>query len=173
MKIIRNFFGAIVLCGCSTVLQVPSYTNWDGDENNSLDRYEFTTGYSRSKFFTKWAGHNFSLSTGEFADQIFQALDSDQDKKLSIAEFDGQIDKYYFGMFNETFSSWDDNSNASIERGEFKSHAAKTEIARMWDTSGDNQITEREMADGMFYWCDVDRSGMIDPIEFNVWTANR
>jgi Ca2+-binding EF-hand superfamily protein len=173
MKNMLYYFAALILCSCSSTSRVSSYTNWDENQNNSLDRYEFTSGYSRSKFFTKWAGQKFSIPSREFADQIFYALDSDHDQKLSIGEFDGRIDAYYFGMFNETFSRWDDNSTASIEKGEFQRHAAKTKITKMWDTSGDGEISEREMADGMFYWCDADRSGMIDPVEFNVWTANR
>jgi Ca2+-binding EF-hand superfamily protein len=158
---------------CSSPQVYSSYTNWDGDGNRLVDRYEFTRGYMQSDYFKKWTEGNLSMNYNELYNKIFNNLDSDNDNLLSMSEFNSRINHFYFQMFNGNFSQWDHDANSLVDRNEFIEQAGKTKLGSIWDTSDDRTITEREMAGGMFYICDADNNGRIDSLEFNTWADSR
>jgi hypothetical protein len=92
---------------------------------------------------------------------------------LSRDEFETRIEYFYFGLFNEEFSDWNKNGNLTLEPNEFYNEISETNLATVWDTTGDKQITERELAGGMFYLSDADSDGVVNPLEFNAWKNNR
>lgn len=173
MKATAMVTTAIFVASCSVQKMYPSYTDWDSDANTALDRYEFVNGYTQSNYLNKWSDGNESITYQDLYEGVFEDLDADNDNKLSLVEFNGRIDAFYFGIFNGTFDKWDFDSNASIDTNEFYRHVCKTNLAALWDNSDDKAISRSELADGMFYLADTNGNGRVDTLEFRVWKANR
>lgn len=162
------------MSGCSSAMHsYESYSDWDSDGNLSISRTEFIQAYLSQDFFERWGQGSRSISYNQLFDEAFSSIDSDNDGKLSMVEFNSQIGLYHFGIFDGSFSGWDEDSNASISRPEFDNHVATSKLAGLWDTDANTRIADREMAAGMFYICDSNGNGSVDEIELNVWKRNR
>ena len=150
-----------------------SYSGWDLDADEALNRYEFINGYAHSGYFDKWSNGKTLITYKELYKGIFKTIDSDENNKVSMEEFEGRMDHYYFQIFNADFTKWDSNSNATLEWNEFYREVSKTNLGSQWDTSGDKRVSKSELADGMFYLSDANNNGKVDKLEFNIWTVNR
>jgi Ca2+-binding EF-hand superfamily protein len=171
----KLFFLLSVLLGvgaCASHVYT-SYADWDINDDEALDRNEFVNAYIQTDYFKKWSREKSSITYEELYTGIFRSLDVDRDNKLSMVEFNTQIKPFYFGMFNDSFDEWDVNSDASIQYDEFINNITKTNLASLWDTSGNKRISKRELGAGMFYLSDANNNRSVDPLEFNIWTSNR
>jgi Ca2+-binding EF-hand superfamily protein len=173
MKALYIITIGVVSATCASVQSISTYSDWDSSSDNALDRHEFIYGYIRSNFFGRWSEGGISISPEEFYDGIFNSMDTDKNDQLTRDEFNEKIKYFYFGMFNGSFDTWDVNSNSSLDKNEFLSNSKQNKLGSMWDTSGDNGISQRELAGGMFYLCDANSNGQIDVMEFNIWKVNR
>ena len=167
------FGGILIFSSCASTHNYESFANWDSDNSGRVERREFVNAYLGSGYFKKWHDGKSAITYNELFDSMFKSIDSDKDNKLSIVEFNSQIRFFYFGIFNESFSKWDKNSDASISPSEFNAGVSSTNLASIWDTDDDKRIIEREMAGGMFYICDADSNGSVDEAELNTWKRNR
>lgn len=162
-----------IMAACSASKSYVGYSDWDTNNDQTISRSEFVEAYVGQNYFDKWGAGSGSIRYEDLYQEAFASIDADKDVKLSLVEFNSQIKRIYFGLFNETFARWDDDSNASISKDEFLRHVAATNLAAMWDTDHNKRITEREMAGGMFYVSDSDSNGSVEEIELNTWKRNR
>jgi Ca2+-binding EF-hand superfamily protein len=163
----------LLVSSCASTRNYESFSDWDSDKSGRVERREFVEAYLGNGYFKKWHDGKSAITYAELFDSMFKSIDSDKDNKLSIVEFNSQIRFFYFGLFNESFSKWDTNSDASINLSEFSKGVSSTNLASIWDTDDDKRIMEREMAGGMFYICDADSNGSVDETELNTWKRNR
>ena len=163
----------ITMMSCSSPTQYHSYSAWDANSNQSLDRYEFVNSYTQSDYFDKWSDGKAFISYEDLYEGVFKSMDTDQDTRVSRDEFEAKIDHFYFGLFNGSFNSWDSDGNMYLNGPEFYKHVCKTNLASIWDTSDDKRISQREFAGGMFYLSDANSNGTVDTKEFNTWKNSR
>lgn len=163
----------LIIIGCSSKTNVTAFSSWDTDGSKHIDRAEFVNTYPSSNWADQWSNGNYTMSYTELYNGLFAFLDTDDDDKVSIVEFNSRIQPFYFGMFNGNFANWDNDANASIDKTEFVKNVSDTNLASYWDTESDNTITKRELAGGMFYLCDEDSNGKIERLEFDEWKRNR
>lgn len=169
-----TFAGMVVIffC-CSAPKTYTSFSDWDSSQDRKLNRSEFVNAYINQNYFDRWSQNGYSLSYSSFFEKVFDFLDKDHDGLVGIIEFNSQIKSFYFGLFSENVSTWDDDVSASISKTEFIQHVSRTNLASVWDTNADKNISESEMAGGMFYIGDVNGDGVVDEIELNLWKRNR
>lgn len=172
MNRIISMIISLSMYNCIQTKPYQNYANLDSNRDNHLSRYEFISGYRKSKYFLRWSnGQN--LNEPAFYDSIYHKINISGDHGLISEEFERKINYYYLDRRSETFNHWDDDNSHTIDRSEFIDHAGRSALFTRWDRSGDGRISEREMADGMFYLCDLDGDGSITSIEFNIWKVNR
>ena len=162
----------IAVCSCATVGMRSGYTDWDSNRNGQLNRYEFVTGYQESNYFFRW-NRAKNISAQQFYETMFHEMDQNKDSLLTCQEFSSKISYYYFQSASDECATWDDNHDKAVTKEEFNVHAMQSKLLSVWDISDDKKISEREMATGMFFLCDLDNDGTITPVEFNIWKMNR
>jgi Ca2+-binding EF-hand superfamily protein len=162
----------LFFAGCSSYRIVPPPTNWDANGDDILDRYEFLKGYIKSDYFKKWSRSQKPIMLEQFSQTIFSILDHDKDDNLGEREFRSGIN-HFFLRTRISFGQWDEDSNGIVDKTEFRRHAQDPDFSSLWDGNGDNTVTDREMAGGMFQVCDRDGNAEINVLEFNIWNANR
>lgn len=173
MRTLTSFCIFTFLFACASPKIVPiTYQDWDTNHDAIINRSEFVNGYEQADYFEKWSSGS-SATYGEFFEGIFKSLDANKDLKIVHQEFDGRVNSFYFNMFHGTFTGWDNDSSGSIDKQEFMGHVASTNLATLWDTTGDKNINDRELASGMFYLCDINNNHQIDELEFNLWKVNQ
>jgi len=163
----------LVAASCAAPKMYLSFSDWDTDHTGSIERQEFVRGYTDQDYFDKWSPDKGSIGYAEMQKRLFMSLDRDKDLKLDRAEFNDKIDRFYFGLFHDQFDGWDDSHDDSICQQEFKKHVSASNLSSVWDANGDKEISEQEMAGGMFYVCDFNGDTRIANIEFEKWRVNR
>jgi Ca2+-binding EF-hand superfamily protein len=160
--------------GCATVPKTfSSFSDWDSNKDQNIDRREFVKGYITQDYFNKWSARGYSISYPKFFEETFTTVDWDKNAKLSKAEFDFMVKKFYFGMSTDQFNDWDVDSSGSISYDEFDKRIVDTSLASLWDSNSDKQLENREIAGGMFYLCDKDNNGIVTEIELDTWKSTR
>jgi Ca2+-binding EF-hand superfamily protein len=158
--------------GCMSAQMDVGYVNWDLNGDHLLNNFEFLKGYRKSHYFLTWTSKGNKLDENQFYTAVFIKLDKNRDDVLTSDEFNSKIDFYYFDK-NANFRLWDEDGNKEITSDEFKGCAGKSELLSMWDTSADKNISDWEVARGMFYLCDLNKDGEVGSLEFNIWNVNR
>jgi hypothetical protein len=69
----------LVFCSCGSSALYSSYTDWDANSNNSLDRYEFVNGYAHSNYFRKWSENQKTITYEELYEGVFKSIDTNSD----------------------------------------------------------------------------------------------
>ncbi len=173
MKTLTLFCVINLLLACATPrMATMSYKDWDSNGDAIVDRSEFLNAYAHANYFEKWSSGS-SATYAELFEGIFKTLDTNKDLKIDQREFESRVKPFYFNMFHGSFSGWDNDGSNNIDKQEFMKHVSSTDLAVLWDTSGDKYITDSELASGMFYLCDANKDHQIDEIEFNIWKVNR
>lgn len=159
---------------CASVPKTPiSFSDWDSNKDQNIDRREFVDGYITQDYFDKWNAHGYSISYPKFFEGTFTTVDRDKNARLSKDEFDFMVKKFYFGMANDQFKDWDVDFSGFISYDEFEKRIADTNLASLWDLNSDKQLENLEVAGGMFYLCDNDNNGAVTEIELEMWKSTR
>ncbi|GHN02579.1 hypothetical protein WSM22_40680 [Cytophagales bacterium WSM2-2] len=176
MKLIR-LLSTIGVCllqfSCATPKSYLTFSDWDSDSNKLIKRREFVEAYSSLNYFDKWGHGKGSITYPELFTATFQSMDRDQSNSISAEEFSAQIKLFFFGMFNGSFGAWDSDASGSLSSDEFISHIRVTNFGSLWDENSDKRVSEKEMAGGMFYVCDINNDGSVDESELSSWKRNR
>lgn len=169
---IVSIIAPLSLYCCALVQPNPGYVNWDSSNDERLTRNEFVRGYIRSNYFFKWSKNRAALSIDAFQDSLFRFMDTNDDRQLTEEEFASRITFYSQGIFEGDFHTWDSDGNSCLTLREFKNSAGR-KLTPLWDTTADHQITEKEIALGMFQVCDANSDDEVDAVELGIWLANR
>jgi len=171
-KLIYPFIAISVVIwvsACTSQKQYHYYSTWDGDDNLKLGQQEFIEAYVSSGYFSKWSSGDTSISYHNFYSGIFQRVDEDSSITVLPDEFYRNLESFSLLLFDENFHAWDDNQNKELSDTEFSRHIAEAEIACQWDLDHNNLLSDVEVANGIFYRTDLNRSGWIDRDEFDYW----
>jgi hypothetical protein len=163
-------FCLVVSCGAPTLTY--NYQDWDADENKGIDQSEFVAAYVQNHAFKNWSSTPL-LDSADFLNDIFTVTDSNVDNQISPYEFDTQLNKFYIATGHQKFKDWDGNNDATLHRDEFMSAIKQTNLLSLWDPSCDGRIDELEMANGMFYYADMNKNQRVDELEYNIWKVSR
>ncbi len=146
--------------------------HWDANGNATLDLDEFVKGYSKKDFFDRWDTRSRKISDSVFLYQMFAFLDRNHNNVLDSAEYSSRRILWTFSG-TKRLKKWDENKDKIIQRNEFMERARDENIAGAFDIIADGQITESEMAEGMFDVCDKDHDGTVSGMEFYLWEVYR
>ncbi|MBT1708404.1 hypothetical protein KK062_09225 [Fulvivirgaceae bacterium PWU5] len=163
----------LVVTSCAAPKSYTAFADWDASSNSAVERNEFVQGYTALNYFEKWSRDKSSITYDEMGRGVFMSLDGNNDGKLSNEEFTSQINLFYFGLFHDRFDGWDDDHNNSVSHAEFDKHVIASGFALTWDTDGDELISKREMAGGMFYVSDANSDGRVTERELDAWKESR
>lgn len=109
------------------------YSDWDADQSGAVDRGEFDKGLNGLKIYDAW--------------------EKDPDAQMSEGDFDrdyGEAD----WRDDQTFSEWDADRDAGLDRSEFQ-----TGYYEQYDANDDDMLDEEEF--GLFEQ-DADERGWFD-----------
>jgi Ca2+-binding EF-hand superfamily protein len=99
---------------------------------------------------------------------LFLAMDANSDRMIGVNEFKTRSDYFHFGFTQPSFEKWDKDCSGYLEWNEFFD-GGDAAILSMWDFSGDENLNQREMADGIFLSYDKNHNGSWDRDEFEIW----
>ncbi len=172
MKSFLQYAAILISLCCSACMnqkQYLKYSGWDKDDDRRLERAEFTQAYVNSGYFTKWSPDGGPISYEEFYQLMYNAVDDDSSRTIKPDEFYRQLESFALQGFTEHFRVWDNDRNGVLTEKEFNQKIAQTAFACQWDSNNDNVLSVAEMGTGMFYRCDLNDNGWIDPDEFDYW----
>ncbi len=108
----------LIMMACATVTTtkvITSYTDWDANKDGALQRTEFIDGYTDSNYFSRWSNRGNSISYNDFLVDAFNFLDKNRNADIEKLEFDDQIDAYYFGKDQNSYTQMDKQSDVLID----------------------------------------------------------
>ncbi|WP_165823847.1 hypothetical protein [Pseudochryseolinea flava] len=168
-----NIFSVVATVFFATACGAPKvysdYATWDRNTDKGIQRSEFVDSYLANNNAKNWQLESGSLNRLKFTERLFHRMDENNSGTLTVDEFNPKIKKFSFGMVSASISSWDTDDNGILVRDEFTAAASKSKLFNLWDTSGDNSISAKELAGGMFYVCDLNNDHHIDENEFKAW----
>ena len=165
-----SYFILIIAVSCSR--RHIAYSDWDKSGNNKIDNYEFVSGYYDAKLFRRWACREFSFPVIDLTRRLFLAMDVNNNRVIEVNEFKTRSDYFHFGFVQPSFDKWDKDNSGELKWDEFFDGGKKA-ILKMWDFSGDKNLNQREMADGIFLTYDKNHNGSWDCDEFKFWIRTR
>jgi Ca2+-binding EF-hand superfamily protein len=171
-SIIFFFSTSLILSSCATERAITDFDQWDGDRNRTINQNEFISSYSASGFFRKWTNAD-AMNYQELYDKLFEGIDSNHDHFISKNELHERSRKTYLNTTDTVFIDYDRNFDQNINYDEFVNHLNSNQIALLWDTSSDKRIDERELAERMFSYCDLNSNRRVEELEFYIWEVNR
>lgn len=149
-----------------------AFSYWDKSENDKIENYEFVNGYYKARLFPKWAQNEFSFPATDIIEELFIATDTNSDYVIDPGEFKVRSDYFHFGFTQPSFEKWDKDRSGNLKWDEF-TDGGEQAILKMWDFSGDKNLNQREMADGIFLTYDKNHDGSWDSDEFEFWIKSR
>ena len=163
---------SILIIAVSCARRHIAYSNWDKSGDNKIDNYEFVNGYYDTKLFRRWAHREFSFAANDLTKELFYAMDADSNRTIDVNEFRTRSDYFHFGFSQPSFEKWDKDCSGNLEWSEFIDGGAAVILSK-WDFSGDKNLNQREMADGIFLSYDKNHNGSWDSDEFKFWIKSR
>lgn len=180
MKLIYSILilSSFLAIGCGNLKYYPTKKDWadlerwDKNDNERLDLAEFVEGYNKAKFFSRWTEDSESIADSTFLSRTFSSLDRNKDTVLDSTEFTSRRVLWTFRGARD-LRAWDANQDNIIQFDEFIQKAQSEKIALEFDLSADGQITNTEMAQGMFEVCDKNDDNSVKGLEFYLWEIYR
>lgn len=168
----RKYLFAMIAMGIGVIAYgQDSFDNWDKNESNEISRSEFTLNFTDS-YVDDWnTDDNDYLDDEDFYDfTYFRVWDENRDELLSVEEWRYGFDIYYGDLVMQPYEDVDKDSDGYISYVEYKAALGKTEFYQKWDMNNDNQLSEFELAKGVFEMYDIDSSNFLEQDE---WEAFR
>ncbi len=145
-----------------------SHTAWDSDGDMEITDSEFATGFSDSGTYGALdRDGDMALNESEFATGFYSNWDMDDDPRVTEAEYDAGVDRWYGSEYNTPFSDYDLDSSGYIDGREF-GEGWDSGYYRQWDVDGDSVLTEAEYSTGVFNNADLD-SDQVITVEEEGW----
>lgn len=175
MKLIKllkiNALAGLILL--STGMALPpddlTFDDFDKDGNALISRSEFVDVFTFN-YVDDWnTTDNDYLDDEDFFQVVYRVWDVDHDNKLTDQEWKLGYENYFRNYVVARFEDIDVDDDSYIMYSEYYDLLGDTDFYAAWDFDGDLQISQAELARGVFNNWDMDNSGFLDRGEFNAF----
>ncbi len=102
----------------------------------------------------------------EVSRAIYKRFDSNGDESIDEQEYEAAKGKWIPERATATYAEWDGNRDGKLDYFEFAEGLQTAEVSRGFDQNRDMEVTERELANGLFSSLDRDQNGRLDAEEW-------
>jgi len=146
-----------------------TFTEWDSDNDNVIERYEFTAIFVND-YFNDWdiaKNNEEGLIEEDFFKRAYTGLDTDNDNYLSDEEWLIGYNYFFedYVLFND-INFVDLNEDGNISYQEYYDVLYDTDFFTDIDVDNDEYISEYELANYAFERWDIDGSQTLSRSEF-------
>lgn len=163
--LISAILAFLLIAGCNRETNLDFY-DFDKDESNTIERDEFVEVFT-ANFYDDWNKTDDPYLDDEaFHQVVFDVWDVDDDDFMTRDEWTSGYD-YYFG--NYVVVDYDDidlNKDNYIVYDEYYNVIGDTDFFVEWDIDRDLNISEEELANGVFNRWDINNDGVLDLDEY-------
>lgn len=168
-KILKNAFVIVVALTFINAVLPDELTFEDFDKNSDelIARSEFVDAFTYH-YVDDWnTTDNDYLDDEDFYEVVYHVWDSDDDGRLTDEEWQVGYDNYFADYIVVEYDDIDVDVDGYIVYDEYYNVIDDTEFFADWDFDTDMQLSQNELARGVFNNWDVDDSGFISESEFN------
>lgn len=158
-------FAILLVAGCNRQVNLDFY-DFDLNENNQIEESEFVEVFT-DNFYQDWNKTDDPYLDDEaFHQVVFDVWDVDDDEFMTRDEWVRGYDYYYGNYVVVDYEDIDLNKDNYIVYQEYYDVVGDTDFFVEWDLNRDLNISEEELAQGVFNRWDVNNDGIIDLDEF-------
>lgn len=142
------------------------FDDWDEDGNGKIELKEFTKTFM-ANYYDDWNNtDNDYLDDEDFYKVTYALWDADGDGVLGAEEYQVGY-KYQFGNYTkDDYEVIDVDKDSYISYEEFRGSVDDTFYYSDWDINNDDQLSDEELAIGVFENWDYNDDLVIDPEEY-------
>lgn len=144
-----------------------NFADFDRNGDGLIQQIEFTEVFT-IHYYDDWNLEDDEyLDDEDFYSSVFKVWDENSDDVLSREEWTGGYD-YYYGNYVVVvdYEEVDRDQSGQVSIEEYNDWAFGTSFYNDWDTDKDKNLSEAELARGLFNIWDTDNSGTIEKDEF-------
>ncbi|MBC5992271.1 hypothetical protein [Pontibacter cellulosilyticus] len=139
----------------------------------ALGKSEFGRAFSRrfSMYYEPldWFGYNvhdrgIAFDSFWLSQVLYFMISKDDQYPISEAEWNTFMAD--FGIKNQTWAMWDENTDGSLNEAEFQKGIVSLNLFNEWDSNKNAIINEEEIANGVFGHWDFDKDNMLNREEY-------
>ena len=170
---IYNFFTttlaiSFLLTSCEGQDSYVTYDEWDQDEDEVISDKEFYDGITATGYHANWdLNSDNNVTDEEVLRGFYRIWDTDGDGVIDQAEWQANIPENA-----EEFSdmeAWEIDQEEGLSYEEFAETLAGTEFYERLDENMDDEISEEELSNSLYYIWDNDGDGYVEAAEYEEW----
>lgn len=155
-----------VACNQDGVL---SFEDWDKNNSGKIEKQEFVNTFTLN-YFEDWdRKDNGYLDDEDFYQIYYDVMNRDQNGGVSEEEFTWAYEYYNRGEFRDEYENWDLNDDFILTYDEYKKGLYESTFFSQWDFDENGELSEEELATGMFRVFDIDDDGKVDRDEYDTY----
>lgn len=166
--ILIAFPTSFLLSSCNEQNSYVSYDDWDQDQDEVINDEEFYEGITATGYHANWdLNSDDNVSDEEVLRGFYRIWDSDGDGVIDKAEWQANIPENADEFSN--MDSWENDNQEGLSYDEFAETLAGTEFYERLDENMDDEITEEELSNSLYYLWDNDGDGYVEVAEYEEW----
>lgn len=135
-----------------------------------INRTEFAKAFKEGSLYHQidwsWFGLDFinglEFNESDFSTALYLMVKIDE----FMNQDEWEMFMKDFRFENQTWSSWDEDSNGELDNSEFKNGIGRLDLFNKWDSDSDRFVREDELINGIFDSWDEDRDNLLTRAEY-------
>ncbi len=143
-----------------------TFEDFDKNDDTKIDLMEFQQVFT-ANYYDDWNLEDDEyLDDEDFLTGTYQVFDVDDDEQLTEREWLEGVRFSYGHHVITDFDDLDTDADDYISYDEYEEALKNTSYYTSWDIDDDNHLSEEELAAGIFYIWDINKSDYIEPDEY-------
>ena len=144
-----------------------AFGEWDMNQDQTLQRDEFTRWSSDEGVFDDWIGdEGFDLEA--FRGNVQDAWDIDDDGNITETEWQAGTQALYPDAQVGAFADWDADGDGNLTEEEMAAADERVDVQGALDANADGMVDEQDLGDFFFEVFDANGDGQLDTTEWEV-----
>lgn len=157
-----------LMYACDTEGDYYQYEDWDRDADEVIDDEEFYEGITATGYYTDWdLNADETVTNEEMLQGFYRIWDTNGDKRIDQEEWEANMPEKADKFTNMEIWNRDGQEGLSFE--EFAENMANTAFYKRLDVNMDDEISDEELSNGLYYLWDNDADGYVEITEYEEW----
>ena len=159
-----------VLSGCQQKVDF-SFEDWDANNDGQIDLPEFTYTF-KNNYYDDWDNDNDQyLDDEDFFKVVYRIWDIDGDKLLDEDEWVMGYRDFHGNTVQVDYKDINIDGNDHVVYKEYMKGMNDADFYSAWDKNNDGNLSDNELATGIFHTWDTNNNGLIEEKEYQKFDA--
>lgn len=161
-------FLASLAFACDPEGDYHNYEDWDSDADEVITNEEFYDGITATGYHANWdLNSDETVTDEEMLLGFYRIWDTDGDQIIDQAEWEANMPEKA-DEFTD-MDQWDQDGQEGLSFDEFAETMAGTEFYERLDANLDDEISDEELSNSLYYLWDNDDDGYVELTEYEEW----